>query len=229
MPRGRHLARIKFKPVDPAAAEKYLLDWDAKDLLRNPDDFPRLRSLALFGNRRPLEVEIGTGSGETLISLAKQSPDANFLGIEISFRAAAYATALAAEAALDNLLILRANFKMLIPLLESNSWQRVYLHFPDPVHKRSDFKRSIFTPEFLDAMASTLLPGGELSVASDNPGFFFAMLELAESDGRFEKAHAGRYLEGLQTPVKSRFQRFWERKGIRTLSFLLRKKPLGLP
>ena len=224
MPRGRHLARIKVKALDAAAAEKYWLDWDAKDLLRAPAEFPKLTSPALFGNRRPLEVEIGSGSGEALVSLAKQDPGINFLGIEISTRAAAYATALAAEAELGNLRILRANFKLLGPLLVAGSWRRVYLHFPDPLHKRSDRKRSLFTPEFLDAMACTLELGGELSVASDKPAFFFVMLELAEGDGRFEKVHAERYVEGLETPVKSRFQRFWERKGISPLRFVLRRK-----
>jgi tRNA (guanine-N7-)-methyltransferase len=229
MSRGRRINRIKLKPWDEAKLHRYRLDWDAKDLLRDPDDFPRISSPALFGNQRPLEVEIGAGSGEMLVSLAKQSPGTNFLGIEVSHRAAIYAASLAADAQLGNLRILRANFKMLIPLLEPNSWERAYLHFPDPVHKRRDIKRSIFTAGFLDAMASTLLPGGELSVASDKPEFFFAMLELAEDDGRFERACAARYQEGLQTLVKSRFQLFWERKGIRTLSFLLRKKPVGQP
>jgi len=224
MSRGRHLARIKAKPPDAGAAAKYWLDWGAKDLLRSPAGFPKLTSAALFGNRHPLEVEIGTGSGETLVSLAAQDPGINFLGIEVSTRAAAYATALAAEGRLDNLRILRANFKLLTPLLEAESWRRVYLHFPDPVHKRSDLKRSVFTAKFLDAMASTLVPGGELSVASDKPAFFFAMLELAEGDARFEKAHADRYLEGLKIPVKSRFQLFWERKGIEPLRFVLRRK-----
>lgn len=224
MPRGRHLARIKIKALDPASAARYLLDWDAKDLRSSISDFPTLTSPGLFGNNRPLEVEIGAGSGEYLVELAKQSPTVNFLGIEVSKRAAIFAAALAAEAGLQNLRILRADFKLLEQLLASASWATVYLHFPDPVHKREDLKRSVFTAEFLDAMASTLQPGGILSVASDKPDFFFDMLGLAEGDARFEKAHEERYLEGLDTPVKSRFQKFWERKGIGPLHFVLRLK-----
>ena len=224
MPRGRHLVRIKAKPLDPAVAQKYWLDWDAKALRRDAGMFPPLTSPALFGNRRPLEVEIGSGSGEYLVALASHNPETNFLGIEVSFRSATFAATLASKAELDNLRILRANFKLLYPNLQADSWARVYLHFPDPVHRREDRKRNLFTAEFLDAMASTLLPGGELSVASDKPEFFLAMLDLAEEDNRFEKVHAERYLEGLETPVKSRFQRFWERKGIGPLRFVLRRR-----
>jgi tRNA G46 methylase TrmB len=73
-------------------------------------------------------------------------------------------------------------------------------------------------------MASTLVSGGELSLASDKPAFFFTMLELAEADVRFEKTHTERYLQGLDGPVKSRFQLFWERKGITPLRFVLRRR-----
>jgi tRNA (guanine-N7-)-methyltransferase len=200
------------------------LDWDAKQLLGNPTEFPQLTSQALFGNQRRLEVEIGMGTGETLVSLAGANPGANYLGIEVSHRAAAFAAALAAETQLDNVRILRANFMLLKPFLAAGSWERVTLHFPDPVHKRSDLKRSLFTPAFLDSMASTLVPRGLLSVASDKPTFFFTMLDLAEGDVRFEKAHPERYLQGLEAPVKSRFQLFWERKGVTPLRFVLRRR-----
>lgn len=223
MPRGRHLARIKLKPLDPNKAHKYWLNWDAKALRRDPGVFPTLTSAALFGDQRPLEVEIGPGSGEYLVSLAKQSPQTNFLGIEVSYRSASYAAALAAEHNLENLRILRANFKLMMPLVVEGCWVRAYLHFPDPVHRREDEKRNLFTQEFLDCMAQALAAGGELSVASDKVDFFHVMLALAEGDARFERVHAERYLEGFEPLVKSRFQRFWERKGIRPLRFVLRR------
>jgi len=224
MSRGRFITRIKLKPAARLITGRILLDWDAKQLLANPAGFPQLTSKALFGNQCRLEVEIGMGTGETLVSLAQANPGINYLGIEVSHRAAAYAAALAADAQLNNIRILRANFMLLKPFLEVNSWERVTLHFPDPVHKRRDLKRSLFTPLFLDSMATTLVPGGLLSVASDKPTFFFTMLELAEIDVRFEKAHPERYLQGLEAPVKSRFQLFWERKGVPPLRFVLRRR-----
>lgn len=224
MSRGRFITRIKLKPADRVRTGRILLDWDAKQLLANPAEFPQLTSPALFGDQRRLEVEIGMGTGETLVSLAQANPDANYLGIEVSHRAAAYAATLAADAQLNNVRILRANFMLLKPLLEANSWGRVTLHFPDPVHKRRDLKRSLFTTAFLDSMATTLVPGGLISVASDKPGFFLSMLALAEGDVRFEKAHPERYLKGLEPPVKSRFQLFWERKGVTPLRFVLRRR-----
>jgi len=39
------------------------------------------------------------------------------------------------------------------------------------------------------------------------------MLELIERDGRWRRAHEEPYLTGFDPPVKSRFQKMWERRG----------------
>ena len=223
MARGRQIGRIKFQPIEPEHQQKYYLDWDAKDLRARPESFPNLTSRELFGKAKPLEVEIGAGSGEYLCQIASAQPETTFLGIEVSRRAAQLAVALAAQVGLENVRILRADFRLLFPLLQPESWQRVYLHFPDPMHKRSDEKRNLFDQKFLDAMASVLIPGGEISVVSDKVDFFFQMLELAEGDGRFVKAHSEVYLEGFEPAIKSRFQLFSERRGIRPRQFVLCK------
>lgn len=223
MARGRYLGRLKLRPLTAELSERYLLEWHPRRLALEPGSFPQLTSQALFGNPHPLEVEIGAGSGEYSCSLAQAQPGVNFLAIEISNRAARQAAWLAAEAELSNLKVLRADFKLLAPLLAPAAWQRAYLHFPDPQHKPADARRILFTPQFLDQMASTLQPGGELSVVSDQPAFFMQMLELAEADSRFTKAHPQRYLEGFEPPVKSRFQRIWERKGRTPRQFVLKR------
>lgn len=223
MARGRYLARIKLQPLPPEAAAAYLLEWHPRQLALDPSAFPALTAPALFANTHALQVEIGAGSGEYLCSLAAGQPQHNFLGIEVSRRAVYQAVLHAAQAGLANLKLLRADFKLLLPLLPAAAWQRVYLHFPDPQLKPSDAKRILFDQAFLDAMARTLLPGGELSVVSDQAAFFAQMLELAEGDSRFEKTHAERFLHGFEPRVKSRFQQVWERKGRVPRQFILRR------
>jgi tRNA (guanine-N7-)-methyltransferase len=223
MARGRQIGRLKLNPLTPEVRQRYLLDWDAVELRRAANTFPPLTSLALFGNQHPLEVEIGAGSGEYLCYLAARSPQANFLGIEVSRRAAYIAVAAAADPVLGNLRILRADFKLLVAVLAPQSWQAVYLHFPDPPHNREDAKHAIFDHAFLDAMAVVLVPGGQLSVVSDKTDFFTRMLALAAGDARFAKIHAEPYLQGFEPEVKSRFQLSWERKGIAPRRFVLRR------
>lgn len=225
MSRGRQIVRLKLRPLT-SVAQRLLLDWEPSELYSNPAKFPSLDSTELFGNQNALEVEIGTGSGEFLCHLAVTRPEVNFLGIEVSRRASAVCASLAAALNLENLRVLRADFRLLKTLLPKAGWSKVYLHFPDPPHKTGDKKRRIFDGAFLDQMARTLIPGGEISVASDQPTFFFEMLDLAEGDGRFRTGHSERYLAGMELPVKSRFQLFWERKGVQPMRFILQKPPL---
>ena len=171
-------------------------------------------------------MEVGPGAGEFLCFMAEQEPRKKFLGIEVSWRAAVHCAWLAGERALNNVKIIFANFKVLYPLVPEEGWQAVYLHFPDPVYKRKNEKLRVLDQAFLDAAAKGLTGGGRLSVVSDREDFFFEMLELAEGDGRFEKAHGERFLNGYEPEVKSRFQRSWERKGIVPKCFVVVKKPV---
>ncbi len=50
------------------------------------------------------------------------------------------------------------------------------------------------------------------------------VLVVVEADGRFQRAHAERYLIGFEPEVKSRFQRIWERHGLPILRLEVRKK-----
>jgi tRNA (guanine-N7-)-methyltransferase len=220
MARGRRLLRLKAPALTPQA-QALLADWPAEALWKNPAQFPKLTSAAIFGNPAPMQVEIGCSSGEYLCALAQANPVANFLGIEVSKRAAAFAASLAADLGLPNVRILRANFKFLAPLLVPGSWQRVYLHFPDPVHKLKDEKRRIFDKDFLDLMAPVLEPSGEISVVSDRPAYLKEMAALAANDARFTR-NSEDFLP-FEPPVKSRFQAFWERKGVLPQRFILRK------
>ena len=223
MSRGRQIARLKLKPLAPVVLNRYLLDWAAAYLHFHPGSFPHLTSENLFGNSRPLQVEIGAGSGEYLCHLAAEIPGENFLGIEVSRRAALSAVSLADEQRLENLLVLRADFRLLYPLLPENGWRAVHLHFPDPPEKQKDARRQIFTAAFLNKMTRVLKAEGTISVVSDKREFFLEMLDLAEKHQAFELAHSLRYLEGFDPGVKSRFQIFWEAKGVLPLRFILRK------
>lgn len=224
MSRGRQIARLKLKTPSGAVRKAHLHEWDAKSLRLQIGSFPKISSQELFANSASLEVEIGPGTGEYLCSLASQRAEVNFLGIEASRRAAYYAANLAADNKLSNLRIILANVKLLYPLIPIEAWSKVYIHFPDPAHKRKDEKHLVFDQAFLDMMARALPPNAEISVVSDKLNFLAEMLKLAERDMRFEKVHAAPFLDGFEPEVKSRFQLFWERKGVQPKRFVLRKK-----
>lgn len=222
MPRGRHLRQLPAAPPDAETAVRYLHIWDDKALHDDPSQFPRLTSAALFGDDKPLELEVGCGSGHFLCALAADHPDINFVGVELSSKRLYAAVQTAVSQNLNNLKFIRADFKLLYPLLVEGGVTAVYLHFPDP-HKPKFHKRRILDAHFLEQVYAALAPGGLLSVMTDEKPFFMEMLTLVEENGRFRKRHASRYLVGFDTAAKSRYQLMWEARGLQTLRFEVEK------
>jgi len=222
MPR-RRLDRKKVPAPDKRMAAKYLLELPGDRLYREPRAFPKIDSVSLFGDGKPMELEVGCGDGAFLCSLAQEDRATNFVGVEVKRKSVHEAVARAASAGLENVIFLRANFWLLYPLLVPGSLRAVYLHFPDPNTRPKFRRRRIFTGRFLGEMHEATTSTGKISVATDHEDLFMEMLELAESDGRWENAHAERYLAGFGTESPSRYQRIWEGHGIPTLRFELVK------
>jgi tRNA (guanine-N7-)-methyltransferase len=108
-------------------------------------------------------------------------------------------------------------------LLVPNSIRAVYVHYPDP-HLRSRGQHKIFNADFLDAIHGALQPAGRLHVVTDHEELFFEeMLPLVEDATRWQKTHQERYLVGYDPPVKSRYQKLWEKHEVPPLRFEVRK------
>lgn len=220
----RKLYREKVAIPDNETIATYLSSMPGKDLHAHPERFPQIASSSLFGNQRPIELEIGCGSGEFLCSLAQQDPEANFVGVELRRKSLHAAINLASAMSLENILFVSADARLLHPLLITDSLRAVYLHFPDPVMRPKFHNRRIFTERFLDSMHEALTACGRLSVMTDHPGYFEEMLLLVEGDHRWCKTHRARFLTGFDVETKSRFQRIWESHGKTTLRFEVMKR-----
>jgi tRNA (guanine-N7-)-methyltransferase len=223
MPRRSLRRRLRSQLPHPEVLGRYLRYFDSKALFWNPQQLPPLDSPHLFGDHQPLQLEIGCGTGEVLCALAHEHPHTNYVGVDVAAKPLLRAVEAAAALALPNIVFIKGDVTRMYPLLAPGVLEAVYLHFPDP-HMRQRFrKRRVLSPAFLDAIERALAPCGRLSIATDHQEYFMEILELLEGDARFEKAHAGRYLVGLNGPVRSQFQRIWERHGLPTLRVELRK------
>lgn len=204
---------MKVVEPDAATAEKYFLRVSGGDLHNDPNSLPKLTSPSLFGDNRPLEMEIGCGSGEFLCSLAEASPDTNFVGLDIHLKSLHKGIEAASEESLGNIKFVSVDFRQAYPLLVPDSLSAAYLHFPDPGMKTRDKRRRIFGGRFLGEMHRAVVAGGKMSLVTDDEGYFEQMLGLIESDTRWLRTHDEPYLVGFEPGVKSRFQRMWERRG----------------
>ncbi len=161
----------------------------------------------IFGNPRPVEIEIGPGTGHALLEAAARHPGHNFFGIEHSRpRAECVARELVARR-LDNVRVLCADAACVVArCIPPGSVGAYHIYFPDPWWKRRHHRRRLFTPQFAHDLARTLAPGGAVYVATDVPEVFARMLATLGETGCLSRLRTAR-------PPRTTTTRF-ERKGL---------------
>ncbi len=123
---------------------------------------------ALFGQQRPLILEIGFGRAAFLHFLARRYPDHNIVGVEVSNRSLIAGERLIAHEKLTNVRVIHATAEMaLYHLFEPATIAQIYINFPDPWFKPGHSHRRLMQRDTLDAMVNRLSVGGRLYLATD--------------------------------------------------------------
>lgn len=171
-----------------------------------------LSARALFGRACDWVVEIGFGNGETLVEMAKSSPEKGFLGIEVHRPGVGHAMLKAAEAEVDNLRIIRHDaVEVLRDYIEDDALTRVQVYFPDPWPKARHHKRRLIQPPFAQLLHRKLRPGGEVHCATDWEDYALSMREIFQNDAKWR--NLGR-ADGFADKPDFRLQTKFERRGL---------------
>ena len=142
----------------------------------------------VFGNPRPVEVEIGCGTGTFILHAAAENPATNYFGIERAHRRAHRLLAAVESRALANTRILDADAGCVVAnVIPADSVRAYHIYFPDPWWKRRHFTRRYFTPEFAAALERTLVPGGTLFLATDVTEVMQRMLAAVTAGSTLER------------------------------------------
>ena len=133
----------------------------------------------MFGNERPVELEIGTGKGAFLINAARMNPETNYLGIEWANKIYKYVADRACRWKLRNARMLRCDARdFMITHVPSGSLQCLHVYFPDPWPKKRHHKRRLFNSQFVTAAAESLVSGGQIHAVTDVKDYFEAIEPL---------------------------------------------------
>jgi len=133
----------------------------------------------VFGREAPVVLEIGFGMGHSLVQMAKEAPEQDFIGIEVH-RPGVGACLMEAEAQnVENLRVIEEDaVEVLKHWIADGSLSKVQIYFPDPWHKKRHHKRRIIQPDFVQLVRSKLKPGGILHLATDWENYAEHMLEV---------------------------------------------------
>ena len=134
----------------------------------------------LFGNDRPIHIEIGMGKGQFLMALAGQNPHINYVGIEKYSSVLLRALQKMEEDPLENLKFIRMDAETITDVFEKNEVERIYLNFSDPWPKDRHAKRRLTSKEFFARYDQILAKNGHVEFKTDNVSLFDFSLEQVE-------------------------------------------------
>ncbi len=137
---------------------------------------------AIFKRDAKRVLEIGFGMGDSLISLAKDNPETDFLGIEVHPPGVGRALVQANALGLTNLKLLSLDAVVVLEqAIVDQSLDSVLLYFPDPWPKTKHHKRRIVQSSFAELVAQKLKPQGTFQLATDWQPYAEHMLSVLEA------------------------------------------------
>lgn len=140
-----------------------------------------------FGNDHPLYLEIGTGKGRFITTLAMQNPDINYIGIEKFSSVLIRALEKQNELQLPNLIFIRMEAEHICDVFAEGEIDRIYLNFSDPWPKDRHAKRRLTSTQFFDRYNTILAKDGVVEFKTDNRDLFeFSVEEVASAGWKID-------------------------------------------
>ena len=137
---------------------------------------------SVFGNEKPLHLEIGTGKGRFIMQLAQEHPEINYIGIEKYSSVLLRCLEKQEELQLQNLIFIRGDAELINTFFTEGEIEKIYLNFSDPWPKERHARRRLPSSDYLRRYDRILAQGGTIEFKTDNRGLFdFAVDETAQS------------------------------------------------
>ena len=164
----------------------------------------------VFGNDRPIQLEIGCGKGGFISQLAMKNPEINFIAIEKCTDVIIMAMEKIMNLGLKNVLFINGDAGLLPDILEKGEITRIYINFCDPWPKSHHKKRRLTHRNFLEIYKNVLPEGGEVHFKTDNRKLFeFSLNEFADCNIKMRNIsldlHAGNFEDNIVTEYEKNF------------------------
>lgn len=175
----------------------------------------RIDYATVFGRQSDVVLEVGFGMGASLVEMAKNAPEKDFIGIEVHPPGVAKLMMLAKENDVTNLRVYCDDaIEVMANCLPEKTASAFQLFFPDPWHKKKHNKRRIVQPLFAQQVANVLKAGGYFHMATDWQPYAEHMMEVMEGQaGYMNAASVGEYHPRPEWRPLTKFEQRGERLG----------------
>jgi len=202
---------MRFRDVTKRKAQ--LEEFRGHLVAENEDE---LRSI--IKNKKEVHIEIGTGTGRFITTLAKRNKDIFYIGIELKSAVLCRAVQLADENELDNVMFFPMNAMNIHEILEESSISRIYLNFSDPWHKSRHFKRRLTYRDFIEKYFYILKQNGEIHFKTDNLNLFeFSLNEFADLDLKIKNICLDLHNSDFENNIMTEYEEKFSQKGFKIM------------
>ncbi|HEC2145553.1 TPA: tRNA (guanosine(46)-N7)-methyltransferase TrmB [Staphylococcus delphini] len=169
-----------------------------------------------FEQQQPIHIEVGSGMGKFITTLAQQNPHINYVAIERDKNVMIRVLDKVRELNLTNIKLLCNDAVILTDYFRQGEVDRIYLNFSDPWPKKRHAKRRLTYRSFLALYQQILREDGELHFKTDNRGLFAYSLESMSQFGMyFTKINLNLHQEDDGENIPTEYEHKFAEKGSR--------------
>jgi tRNA (guanine-N7-)-methyltransferase len=136
-----------------------------------------------FSQNNPLTVEIGAGTADLSVALARANHQCNYVAMDVKSDRLYTGAKVALAEKLGNIVFVRAQLRQMGELFGRGVIDELWITFPDPYPRDRSAKHRLTHPNFLKVYAKLLAPNGVLRFKTDNRELFLWSLEQLVTQG----------------------------------------------
>lgn len=162
----------------------------------------------IFNRKTKTILEIGFGMGNSLVNIAKNNQQNNFIGIEVYAPGIGSCMNYAQNIGINNLrIICHDAVEVLENMIFNSSLDIIQLFFPDPWHKKKHNKRRIIQFEFIILVLKKLKQGGIFHIATDSQEYYKHILNVTKNILNFKNISEEKiYVDIINSRIKTKFE-----------------------
>jgi len=172
-------------------------------IIDNPQDY-KSKWNSLFGNNNPIEIEIGTGKGKFITSLALSNPNINYIGIEKYDTPLVAAVKRLSDINIPNLKLICFDATNINDIFD-NEIDKIYLNFSDPWPKKRHAKRRLSSPDFLKKYDLIFKGKNKIQMKTDNDSLYEYSMEMFSLNGYEVIKTDTNYMDKYTTEYEDKF------------------------
>ncbi|HJB78642.1 MAG TPA: tRNA (guanosine(46)-N7)-methyltransferase TrmB [Candidatus Nosocomiicoccus stercorigallinarum] len=175
-----------------------------------------------FNNDNDIHIEVGTGMGQFITTLAKENPDINFVGIEIEKNVLIRVLEKVLEEGLKNVRLLLYDANLLDEYFNEDEVSKIYLNFSDPWPKNRHEKRRLTYESFLSQYKKILNDTGTLQFKTDNRGLFeYSLISLNQFGTKFLEVNLDLHDDEDEDNIRTEYEEKFSSKGFKIYKIVI--------